>query len=1033
MTNQAPKLKRNVLWALIIFGLFGQIAWTIENMYFNLFLYKTVDATQSGINAIAVMVAASAVTATLTTLLMGALSDKLGKRKVFIVAGYLVWGVVIMSFAFITKTNIAKVLFGGELAADSARVVAATVAVVVVLDCLMTFFGSTANDAAFNAWVTDVTVPENRGKAEGILSALPLLAMLIVFGGFDSLTQNGMWTAFFLIIGGMVILGGLAGLFIIKDNCVRHEGNANYFRNIIYGFRPSVIKNNKPLYTALIAMGIFCTAEQVFMPYLMIYFEFFLKIENYTIILALVLVAAAVFSILMGKPVDKYGKHKFLYLSAVVFIFGLFMMYFHGMYLTSNKAVSMVFLGIFGSVMMGGYLLLTLIINAAARDYMPEQQRGHYNGIRMIFFVLIPMVIGPAIGSAIISGNKETYIDPTYGTEGILPTPDLFLWSGLIALLVFIPIFFIVRDMKRKLPNEKLYTRWGRKLDKGSPLPEYPRPQLVRGSYINLNGVWQYAIYKKEESFGGYQGEIVVPYSPETLLSGVSKPVTPLDKLYYKRVFEVPKGFLSDKTLLHFGAVDYECAVAVNGRAMGSHRGGFTPFTLDITEAVKAGANEITLEVTDPTDRGWGSRGKQSTKPGGIWYTPQSGIWQTVWLESVPKDYIEKVRFTPDIDRGVVRINPTVSGKAAKVGAKISFKGKTVAETELKANADNEIAVGAAHLWSPEEPNLYDIELTAGKDKVTSYFGMRKFSIGKDGEGIARLMLNNKPYFHNGLLDQGYWPDGMLTPPSYEAMLFDIKKMKGLGFNMLRKHIKIEPLRWYYYCDREGMLVWQDMVNGGRKYGFLTTALLPAFKLEQKDTERNYKKFARQDKEGREEYFRELDGTIDWLFNAVALCVWVPFNEGWGQFDALKTAEFIRARDNSRLIDHASGWHDQGGGDLKSLHIYFRPVTLPKPEENRALALTEFGGYSLGIEGHVFNKNRVFGYRVFKNPDGFKKAYAALYNKQILPKIAQGLSAAVYTQLSDVEDETNGILTYDREVCKLDNSEVTEINKKLKL
>jgi hypothetical protein len=294
-------------------------------------------------------------------------------------------------------------------------------------------------------------------------------------------------------------------------------------------------------------------------------------------------------------------------------------------------------------------------------------------------------------------------------------------------------------------------------------------------------------------------------------------------------------------------------------------------------------------------------------------------------------------------------------------------------------------------------------------------------------------MLNNKPYFHNGLLDQGYWSDGMLTPPSDEAMLYDIVKMKELGFNMLRKHIKIEPLRWYYYCDREGILVWQDMINGGRKYSFAMIGLLPTLKLEKGDGEINYKRFGRQDHEGREEYYSELNEMIDYLYNVVSLSVWVPFNEGWGQFDALKSVDFIKERDTSRIIDHASGWHDQGGGDMRSLHIYFRPVTLPAPEENRALVLSEFGGYSIPTENHVFNKNRIFGYRVYKNLDSFKQGYAALYRKQILPKVEAGLSATVYTQVSDVEDEINGILTYDREICKLDNSEVQAINRELKL
>lgn len=442
MANEAQKLKKNVLLALVIFGLFGQIAWTIENMYFNVFLYKTVTYDP---DAAALMVAASAATATLTTLLMGALSDKLGKRKIFIVAGYLIWGVVIMSFAFVSKESTAKLFPGAD-------VIGATVAIVVFLDCLMTFFGSAANDAAFNAWVTDVTVPENRGKAEGILSALPLLAMLIVFGGFDGMTRSGQWSTFFLIVGGMVILGGFAGLFIIKDNTDLRAVNGSYFKNIFYGFRPSVIKSNRPLYIILIALGVFCTAQQVFMPYLIIYIEYYLGIQNYAVILAIVLLLAAVSSVMMGRQVDKFGKQKFLYLSAAIFTTGLFVMYAHGKLLKENMTLSLIFLGIFGTLMMGGSLLLSLIINAAARDYMPPEQRGHYNGIRMIFYVLIPMVIGPFIGSTIIK-NGPTYLDE-FGAAQFVPNPEIFLGAAIVSLFVFIPLVFIVKNMKRGISSQ---------------------------------------------------------------------------------------------------------------------------------------------------------------------------------------------------------------------------------------------------------------------------------------------------------------------------------------------------------------------------------------------------------------------------------------------------------------------------------------------------------------------------------------------------------------------------------------------------
>ena len=1021
MINNDSKIKGNIWSALIIFGLFGQIAWTIENMYFNIFLYKTVTYDP---NAIAIMVAASAITATLTTLLMGVLSDKLGRRKIFISIGYLIWGVIIMSFAFISKENTEK-LFPGS------NVVALTVAIVVIMDCVMTFFGSTANDAAFNAWVTDVTKPSNRGKAEGLLSALPLVAMLVVFGVFDPLTQAGKWTEFFLIIGGMVILGGFVGIFLIKDNCIKQTEEKSYWKSLIYGFRPSVIKANKPLYIILIATLVYCTALQVFMPYLIIYIEFYLKITNYAIILAIVLTLAAVSSVLLGRMVDKYGKHKFLLPAGVLFTVGMVLMYIIGKTLVNYTSAVTVLLCVFGTIMMAGNLLLMLILTAAARDKMPEAHRGHFAGIRMIFFVLLPMVIGPFIGSTIIRNSSATFYDEFNVLQSV-PIPEIFLGAAIVSLFAIIPVVMIIFSMRKSIPNEKLLTRWGKELDRNNPLPEYPRPQLVRDSYINLNGVWEYAIYPTKEGFKGYQGEIVVPFSPETILSGVDRIVTPSDILYYKRVFILDKTFIKDKTVLHFGAVDYECKVFINDKLAGSHKGGFIPFSIDITSLITEGDNEIKLEVKDPTDTSYISRGKQTLKSGGIWYTPQSGIWQTVWLESVDKVNVTSFKLTPDIDRDIIIIKPMVEGKPKNSKSIIKDSGKVLGEYDLTHNQDNEIKIDNPKLWSPENPFLYDIEIVVDNDKVSSYFGMRKFNIGRDDKGIMRLMLNNKPYFHNGLLDQGYWSDGMLTPPSDEAMLYDIKKMKDLGFNMLRKHIKIEPMRWYYHCDREGMLVWQDMINGGRSYSLFTIGILPFIGVKNIDTEQYYRKFGRQDREGREEYYRELDLMIDALYNVVSISVWVPFNEGWGQFDSLKAVDFVRERDNTRVIDHASGWHDQGGGDLNSPHIYFRKVTLPE-DKDRAVVLSEFGGYSHKVVGNVFNKERVFGYRVFKNREEFKEAYVKLYEEQIIPYIDKGLSATVYTQVSDVEDEINGILTYDREVCKLEKDDIVELNSRIRL
>lgn len=575
---------------------------------------------------------------------------------------------------------------------------------------------------------------------------------------------------------------------------------------------------------------------------------------------------------------------------------------------------------------------------------------------------------------------------------------------------------------------DKLLTPFGEKLDKSAPLPEYPRPQMVRDSYINLNGEWDYAILPKNVELKEYQGKIVVPFSPECILSGVEKMVTPNDILYYKRTFTLPEGFNKGRVLLHFDAVDYIAKVMVNGKEVITHVGGYFPFYADITDALVGGENILTLEVTDPSDTYGQARGKQKIKRGGIFYTPQSGIWQSVWMESVPSTYIDSIMITPDIDTDT--LNVKVNGVGEAGGKVVAKDGDTVlAEAEL-VDGEVTLTIAGYELWSPENPKLYDLEVSYGEDKVGSYFGMRKYSVGKDEKGKPRIMLNNKPYFHNGLLDQGYWSDGLYTPPSDEAMIYDIEITKKMGFNMLRKHIKIEPLRWYYHCDRLGVLVWQDFINGGTGANKLFNGALGLFHIQAKDSW--YSLCGRQDKACRDEYYVDAERTIKELYNTVSLALWVPFNESWGQFDSLKAVEFIKQFDTTRPIDHASGWIDQGGGDFYSLHIYFRPVTIPEADnKGRTVILSEFGGYSVPVKGHVFNLSKSFGYKAYDSLESFDKAYHKLFENQILPIIDKGLSATVYTQLTDVEDEINGLLTYDRKVIKVDLEKMQELNAKL--
>ena len=581
--------------------------------------------------------------------------------------------------------------------------------------------------------------------------------------------------------------------------------------------------------------------------------------------------------------------------------------------------------------------------------------------------------------------------------------------------------------------TEAMLTPWGEALDREHPLPEYPRPQLRRNSYLNLNGIWEYAITKTAEKPAAMQGEIVVPFSPETPLSGVGHILQPDEYLWYRRSVTLPEGFFrGGRLLLHFGAVDQCCTVWVNGRKAGSHTGGYLPFALDVTELIEGDAFTLELRVTDPTDTGSLSRGKQRLKNTGIWYTPQSGIWQTVWMECVPENYLRSLRITPKPEENAVHIR-LEADDPAMAAVTICRDGGIIAEGQTDENGESTLTIPAEELrlWSPEDPFLYDVSIVLpGGDKVESYFGMRAFGIGKDEKGLPRLLLNGKPYFQNGLLDQGYWSDGYYTAPSDEALIHDIAEMKRLGFNMLRKHIKVEPLRWYYHCDRLGMLVWQDMMNGGESYSPLSIYVFSNLGLRVKDD--RYRYFSRSDEAGRTHYYEELGQMIDLLYNTVSLALWVPFNEGWGQFDALKAAEFIRKRDDTRPIDHASGWYDQGGGDIKSIHWYFRPYHHKQPsKEQRPICLTEYGGYNCAVPGHCWGEGAEFGYKKIADPAEFNRAFQKLMEEQIIPAKERGLAAAVYTQVSDVEGERNGLLTYDRKVCKANEAIFRAVNAKL--
>jgi beta-galactosidase/beta-glucuronidase len=491
--------------------------------------------------------------------------------------------------------------------------------------------------------------------------------------------------------------------------------------------------------------------------------------------------------------------------------------------------------------------------------------------------------------------------------------------------------------------------------------------------------------------------------------------------------------------VLHFGAVDYECHAWLNGSHIGGHRGGYLPFCFDVTGALTSGENELVVSVWDPSDAGLQQRSKQTLEPKGIWYTAVSGIWQTVWMEGVPATSIHSLRLTPDLDNHTLTVEVQVRHAAGaediQLEAEACAGGERVARAAGAAQAPLRLDIPQPRPWSPQDPFLYSLQVRLTRhgqvlDEVDSYFAMRKFGLERDSGGQLRFALNGKPLFLYGPLDQGYFPDGLYTPPSEEALLFDIEYARKIGCNLIRKHSKVEPLRWYYHCDRLGMIVMQDMPNGGLIDGELVAFLAHTFGYQRND-QRFLRRFGREDESNRAEYRTELQGMIDHLYNAACIAAWVPFNESWGQFHASQVAEWVKAYDPTRLVDHASGWFDQGGGDFQSKHVYVKKLRRPRRQDGRVFILSEFGGYSLKVPGHVWDEDKMFGYRFYESSQALTTAYLKLLDDELAPLIAQGLAAAIYTQTSDVEIEINGFLTYDRRVEKMDAQRLRRAHAKL--
>jgi len=989
------KLSPRFWCALTLFSLIGQIAWVVENMYFNVFIYKMFNASAADISA---MVSASAVAATLTTVLIGALSDKLGKRKIFICGGYIVWGISILSFAFI-RVDVIEALFPMVASAASLGV-----SLVIVMDCVMTFFGSSANDAAFNSWLTDSVDNSNRGAAEGINAMMPLVAILAVFGGFMSFDLNlsDSWVTIFIIIGAAVTLIGIIGFFIIEDSGVA-PSESGYFANVIHGFLPSTVKQNLSLYLSLICFIIFNISIQIFMPYLIIYYEVSLGMSDYVFVMAPAIILASVVTAFWGKVYDKKG---FSFSSAIALLWlcaGYVLLYF-----TTTKLP--VFIG--SLLMMCGYLSGMAVFGAKIRDLTPIGKSGRFQGIRIFSQVLIPGIIGPFIGKTVLA-NAETIVNND-GTESFVPNANIFL-AALIAALILAVILFIVQLNKKPRLCKQLKTPFEDD-ETSSWADEYPRPQMKRDSYLSLCGEWQLSVKKNGSETP--LGNIAVPYPPESRISGIERQLEKNESYIYRKTFVFDESFNRGRVILHFGAVDQISSVYLNDQKLGSNEGGYLPFSFDVTDAVIAGENRLCVEITDTLDTDY-AYGKQCKKRGGMWYTPISGIWQAVWMESVPNEYIYSLKITPTTEKVTIE---TVGGAKQKKltvalpdgDAEYIYEGDSIT-----------VDIPAPILWTPENPHLYNFRIICGEDKIESYFALRTVSVG-NANGRAYILLNNRPYFFHALLDQGYFSDGIYTPASPQGYINDIKKCKELGFNTLRKHIKIEPDVFYYYCDKYGMIVFQDMVNSGH-YSFLRDTALPTVGIKRLP-------FLKASAHRKELFENDSRATADLLYNHPCVCYYTIFNEGWGQYDSDRIYDELKAYDPTRIWDATSGWFVGKNSDVTSDHIYFKKVS-PKTmsdDPKRPMVLSEFGGYSCKLEGHSFNLDKTYGYSFYNTAEELTKALDNLYRNEIIPMIQKGLCAAVMTQVSDVEDETNGMLTYDRQVVKPDVETMAKLAEDLK-
>ena len=999
------KLSKKFWTGLVIFSLVGQIAWVVENMYFNVFIYKMFHATAAQIS---LMVSASAVAATVTTLLIGALSDKLGKRKLIICLGYLFWGATILSFALIRMDVITRFVSDVTVAASVG------VTLVIVMDCVMTFFGSSANDACFNAWLTDVGDETNRGSIEGINSMMPLVAILVVFGGFMTfdLDSQSSWVTIYTIIGIGVLLIGILGFLLIDEKAVPVQENNHYFANIIYGFRPSVVRENKLLYVVLGAFAVFGISIQTYMPYLILYYEKSLGMSNYVLIMAPAIILASVITAFYGRLYDRLQFKMSVIPTIIMLMLGYVFLFF-------GRSTAPVFIG--SLFMMTGYLTGMAVFGAMIKDHIPEKKAGLFQGLRIFAQVFIPGIIGPAIGAGVLS-NAEVIVNSD-GTTSFLPNANIYLAALFVAVILAIVLHYVfqmMQDAHRELMME---------VDERTGQPgmdyTYPRPQLRRDSFYSLDGKWDIKMSSSHTMPTEWKDTIIVPFAPQSVLSefdiryqanGIRKNPRVRNHFWYHREFTLPQGFVKDRVLLHFGAVDQVAEVYVNGAMVCRHEGGYLPFEVDITQTLIKGSNQIAVRVTDTLSTKY-PYGKQCKKRGGMWYTPISGIWQSVWMESVPQEYIKDVKVTARQD-GVEIV--VIDAEGGQKQERISENGN-IRELHIKTPdgeivqnfTENRIDIpidNPVH-WTPDKPYLYEFTLRVGDDVVSSYFALRTVTI-EEIKGQDTICLNGEPFYFHGVLDQGYFSDGIYTPKSMKCYEDDILAMKALGFNTLRKHIKIEPANFYYLCDKLGMIVFQDMVNNSH-YSFIRDTAFPTLKTMDEDDRRRYRT-----KEAKAFFEKHSEETVQYLYHFPCICYYTLFNEGWGQYDSDRICRCMKQLDSTRIWDATSGWFKQSESDVLSLHVYFHPIIME--ESKKPIMVSECGGYSLKLEEHSYSIYSTYGYGNYDDSEALTDAIKKFYENEVIPAMAQGLNGTIYTQLSDVEDESNGFLTYDRKVCKVD-------------